>query len=279
MKVLKNVFIYLLTIILSVSIILLVAIKIASSTILDKNYVLSKLDETSYYEKTYIYVKSNFDKYIQQSGLDEEVLEDIVTEEQIKQDTQKILNNIYNNSKEEIDIQSIKEKLNNNINKSLGNMKLTSSQRTAIDQYVEKICEEYKTSILQYNVEDQVNNMYKNITDYSNTGNTVAYVAIAVIIILLLVLNIKRIYKFFTYIGISCFSSGVLLIFVNSYIISKVKIQTITILNDTFSFTLRNVLQNIVDEIKNYGWMITIISLVLIIVPNLIHNIKTKEKN
>ena len=167
MKVLKNVFIYLLTIILSVSIILLVAIKIASSTILDKNYILSKLDETSYYEKTYIYVKSNFDKYIQQSGLDEEVLEDIVTEEQIKQDTQKILNNMYNNSKEEIDIQSIKEKLNNNINKSLGNMKLTSSQRTAIDQYVEKICEEYKTSILQYNVEDQVNNMYKNITNYS----------------------------------------------------------------------------------------------------------------
>ena len=46
-------------------------------TMLNKTYILQKLDETNFYSETYKIVESNFENYISQSGLDEEVLENI----------------------------------------------------------------------------------------------------------------------------------------------------------------------------------------------------------
>ena len=62
MKIAKNVLRYIIAIILSVSIIALILIKIASSTVLNKNYILQKLESTSYYSKIYEEAKENFEK-------------------------------------------------------------------------------------------------------------------------------------------------------------------------------------------------------------------------
>ena len=68
---------------------------IVFSTILDKNYVMQKLEETNFYADTYELVESNFENYIYQSGLDEEVLKNICTEEKVKKDINIMLSNIY----------------------------------------------------------------------------------------------------------------------------------------------------------------------------------------
>ena len=230
-----------------------------------------------YYYKIYSDVKSNFENYIYQSGLDEVVLENIVTQDQVKEDVQSIVNNIYDNAKIEIDTEVIKQKLNTNISNSLQNTKLTSSQQNSINQLVQIIAEEYTTSILHSKYESQIHNILQKAIALVNTAKTILYIAVAVSSILLLVLNLKTIYKFFAKIGIGLLSSGVFWIFVNFYINSKVKIQTISILGDTFSYTLRNVLQSIFNEISNYGWIFAICGIVLIIIPNVIYNIITKD--
>ena len=67
----------------------------------------------------YTAVESDFENYIYQSGLDENVLENIVSLEKIENDTKTIINNLYDGTSETIDVTEIENNLNNNIQNSL----------------------------------------------------------------------------------------------------------------------------------------------------------------
>ena len=98
---------YVLSALLTISLIILVLVSLISSTILNEKYVLNKLEETNYYSNIYETVKSNFENYIYQSGLDENVLNDIVSQEKVKEDTKSIISHIYNGLEEKIDAEKI----------------------------------------------------------------------------------------------------------------------------------------------------------------------------
>ena len=91
MKVLINLLKFIFITILTICLIALGAITVASSTILDKNYVIQKLEETDFYSGTYKLVESNFEKYIYQSGLDEDVLKSICTEDKVKKEVVQVV--------------------------------------------------------------------------------------------------------------------------------------------------------------------------------------------
>ena len=74
MKVITNIIKFIVLTILTLCIVSVGIITIVSSTILDQSYIMQKLEETNFYSDTYELVKSNFENYIYQSGLDEEVL-------------------------------------------------------------------------------------------------------------------------------------------------------------------------------------------------------------
>ncbi len=277
MKSVTTIIKYIVSIILTISIILFLVINLASSTILNKNYVLSKLEEINYYDEVYKQVESNFENYIHQSGLDEIVLKDIVSKEKIKKDSQLILNKLYEGSEEEFETQEIKDNLNKNIENTLGNTKLNITQKNAINSFVNKICEEYKNSITYYDL-GKIHNNYEKIVKYAGIAKKVALVTIAVSIILLLLLNIKSIYKAFILCGISLTSTGIFFIITNNFINMKIKIQNILILNNTISQLIRNILADILNKINQYGGILLAIGLALIIIFNLIHSI-VKGKN
>ena len=70
MKAIFNIIKFILITILVICLISIGVITIVSSTILNKEYITNKLEETNFYEETYELVKSNFENYIYQSGLD-----------------------------------------------------------------------------------------------------------------------------------------------------------------------------------------------------------------
>lgn len=274
----KNILRYIIAILLTIVIIAFLLINLLSSTILSEQYILSKLEETDYYNKMYQYVESSFENYIYQSGLDENVLEDIVSKEKIEKDTKIIIGNIYDGRNEKIDTQEIKDNLNANINKSLGNKKLNTTQKTAIDTFIDEITNEYKTAMSHTNYEQQINNIYSKGIKYVNILKKALLISIAVLIILLIVLSLTKIYKVFAMAGISMLSSGILFGITNWYITSKIKIQTITILNDAVSDTVRNILQEIMNTVKNEAVILTLIGIILIIIPSLIHYYKNSKE-
>lgn len=271
---------FIMELILAISITIFLLIHILSKTLLNEPYILSSLQKSDYYNKVYQLVESNFENYIQQSGLDEEVLKNIVTEDMIEKYTKTIISNIYNGFKEDVSIVEIEKKLENNIIKSLKNRSLSSEETKAIKEYVAKISEEYKATISNLQIEDQIYSKYKIIKEYANLGQKISVFAIGGSVIVLILLNLKRFYKLFTNLGISALASGSILTIINIYINSKVKVQNLLILNDAISEVIQNISKAILDNILKYGLLFIIGGLGLIFVPTLIHyfnNYKNEE--
>ena len=274
----KTIINYILSIILALSIIVFYFINLASSTILSEQYILSKLDEHDYYNKIYEQTKLNFENYIHQSGLEEDVLDNIITKEKVKKDTHIILGSIYDGLNQEVDINEIKENLNKNIEKYIQNVGITNEQKNSIDTFVNHICNEYKTTISHFTFENQINQYYSEIIKIINMSKKVLLITIGIDFLLLIVLNLKKIYKCFTSVGVSFTIIGLIMLISSIFINTKIRVQTILILNDAISEVLRNILSEILNSSLIISIFTLIFGIIMIIIPNLIHNIKKYGK-
>ncbi len=276
MKVVKNIFRYIMAIILAMSIVVLLVINLASSTILNQNYITKQLEKADYYNKIYELIYSNFENYIYQSGLDKEVLENLVTVEKIKNDTNTIIMNVYSGITEEIDIQELKDQMSNNIEKSVQSIygrSLSVTEKKSVDDLIEKLAKEYTDTIFYFNIEKQINNVYSKVVKILDMVKAALCITIGVAIIMLILLSLRRIYKIFTMSGIALISSGLFFVIANYVINSKIKIQTITIYNDAISTVIRNIGSNILASINTYGIILLISGIALVVISNLVHNI------
>lgn len=268
---------YIIATILALAILALVIINIFSSSVLSKEYILSKLQSQNYYDKIYEETESNFENYIHQSGLDEDVLKDIVTKEKIEKDTKIILNNIYNGMDEKIDTKEIKDKLNENINNSL-NGKISSSQQKAIDTFVDTICKEYETTISHTNYEKKINNVLNQINKYIDLAKKTMMIIIGVSLVLLILLTFKKIYRIISKIGVAFVIDGLILLLAEKYINSKIKINTIMLLNNGISDVLQSILNEILGNILKTGSILLSLGIVLILVYGIIKSIRKSKR-
>ena len=78
MKVFKTILNFVVITVLSILLIVYTVLNIFSKTLLSKDFILAKMEENNYYEKLVEYVNSSFENYIYQSGLDEEVIKNIL---------------------------------------------------------------------------------------------------------------------------------------------------------------------------------------------------------
>ena len=272
MKKLKVIARFLMAFILTISIVGFVLIYTLSNTILSEKYILSSLKKADYYNKIYESVESNFEKYIQQSGLDEEVIKNIVTKEQIEQDTKRIVVSIFDGLYEEISTKEIEQNLKNNIAKSVNTDSLSTEEKKAIDDFTAQICKEYKETIANSNYEVQINSGYKKVMNLANKFKKLVSITIGACIIILCLLSLKRPYKIITHIAISFIASGLVLTIINIYINTKVKVQYIAVLNDIISAVVSNIATDILANILKYGILLFVVGLILSIIANFVHN-------
>lgn len=273
----KKIIQYIIDTILALAILGLIIINILSSSILSKEYILGKLQSQNYYEKIYNQTESNFENYIHQSGLDEDVLKDIVTKEKIEKDTKIILNNIYNGMEEKIDTKEIKEKLTENINNSL-NGKISSSEQKAIDTFVDTICKEYETTISHTNYEKTINEVINKINKYIDLTKKAMMVVIGISVVILVLLSIRRIYKITSKIGVAFVIDGIILILGEKYVTSNIKVDTIMLLNNGISDVLQNILNEILANILKTGSILLGLGIVLIIIYGIIKSIRKAKR-
>lgn len=280
MKAIKIGIQYILTIILIITILAYFFIILISNTILKKQYIINKIESTNYYSKIYENVKSNFEKYIEQSGFEKTILENIVSEEKVKNDTQIIIDNLYDGANKEVDTQEIKDKINQNILQSLKDKKINITQQNAINTFIEHLCNEYEETISHFSFEKQINQTYQKAIQYINIAKKIIIIFIILDILLLFMIKLKKIYKFVSLIGISLSATGILLMITNLFINTKIKIQTIIILNNAISEILKNILTEILNIMARNGTYLLAFGIILIFFANLIYNIKetrTKE--
>ena len=277
MKILLNIIKFIIAIILTICVITLIIVNVASSTILNKEFILGKLDETNYYANIYTAVKSDFENYIYQSGLDESVLENIVPAEKIESDTKTIINNIYDGTNEDVDVTGIETNLRNNIENSL-DYNLSATQQRTVNEFINRITQQYKDTITKTSYEGSINNMLEKARNIVDKLQKVSIIGIAVSFLIIIILSIKNLIAGLMLIGSTLISSGVFYILVNMIINAKVKIQNITILNDAISISLREIISTILKNLTTIGITLSIIGFVIIIIFAIIRSSKKEER-
>lgn len=270
MKIFRYIISIILAFLLMISILLTVALQIVSSTILNKDYILGKLDEANYYNNVYEQIKDSLAGYIGPSGLDEEVLENIYTREQVKEDINLIINNIYENKNDKINTEDIKEKLQNNIEASVGSGLLTKENKNSIEDFIDKIADEYVQNISHDPYFEKVGTIINKAKDMvSKVEGIIIFVPIILAVVILL-LNIKQISSAIRFIAISILTSGVIGIALKLFIETKINISNILIINDSFSEVIKNVINSILNNINTMSIIGIIVSIVLIVLTNVI---------
>ena len=275
----KKIVSYIICIILVAIILVATAIHIASNTVLNKNYVLEKLDNNNYYEKTYDNIKSSFSQYILQSGLDENVIENLYTKEQIKEDVDIIISNIYSDENQKVDTNKIKNNMESNINKYLedNNIKLNATQKKSIDKFIETIERTYEEEISYSAYLNKIGNKVYKINKIIEKMQPVIYGSIIALFLILILINVKEISFGINYAGVTILSSGIANILIKMYINSKININKIMIINEDISKIVINILNEIVNYIQNYGLVMVAIGLAIVILASFIRNSKTEE--
>lgn len=281
MKIIKTI----LNIILSFSLILIIIATILvnnlDNKILNKNYMLSKLDEVQVYLQISREVKSGFENYIYQSGLPEDTIENLATEEMIKKDVNSIIDYIYDGTDIKISSEKVQEELDNKINKYVESqdIKLNNQGKSNIKKFETLIVNEYDKNV---NVSDL---MYKKVHDgiqkIDNINSKIGklpIIAITVVIILLIIINIKDLLVAINYIGISLLSSGILLTLVVNLIFKNVDIDNLLILANSISSVISSIIKDILYGIQDNANLFMVAGIVAILATSILKNIGNSKK-
>ena len=261
MKVLTNLLKFMVITILTISMVILGFISISFSTILNKNYIIQKLEETDFYSEMYKLVESNFENYIYQSGLDEEVLQNICTEEMVKNDINAMLSNMYNGTEQKVDTKKIEDNLNENIEKS--GIK-NGQNEGAIKQFVEHICDEYTNTLIHTKYETKINEMYIKIVENLNELYRITLTICVLDIIAIIMINKKKISKDIQYFGIALLATSFFDLSVWQIVMTKIDISGIKIFNDAFSKSLVNIIQEYIYQIASLALGTMVIGIIFI---------------
>ena len=271
----KKLISYILTFLLVIVLVALVLITCVKGKILSSDNVLKIFDNTNFYENTYNTLNDNFSNYMEQSGLDESVIKDIITVEDIKTETKNCVESIYNNTKYTINKDDIERRLNENINSYLdkNNRKLNSNEKKAIATLVSKISDLYATEVFPIDLISKVNINLEKISNIVDLANVFLYVCAGVLLFLLIIINIKSIMKVLNYVGVTLLSSGIVLFAPKIFVAWKMHINDINIYNRNIS----DIIINFINEILNYFTKTSIIFIVIAVVLLFVANLLKKS--
>lgn len=251
-----------------IDIISFICLNIFSKTILNQSYILSQLEEEKYYENVYYQIQNSFEGYIGPSGLEETILNGIYSKDKVKQDIINVVNYIYTGKNYEINTEEIQVNLSNNINESLLNYNLSEEEKKSIVQFEEEIINEYKKQITHSQYFDKLANYIPKIIENVLIIKIEMGVIGFLIIGILFFINKKNFVKFMITIIISVLGSGLFFLFAKFWTTSKIEISNITILSDSFSKVISNILREILCKWNLYGIILSIVSIILLIIFN-----------
>ena len=260
------------TFILILLVLLTTALLITKSTVLSETYLLKQLEEQDYYGKVEENLRENFKSNMLQSGLEESFIEELIDKEKIRNDINGIINSIYNNTDYEIETNSIVEKIDAEIDRTLDTRGkiLTEEDEESIDRFIKAMSNVYVNEIvLIEGSQDILKVIVSVINEYINIVIIILIVAIVVFIVLLALIN--RNIKF---LGKVLLANALLIFFGYIFINMSINVNNILMFTENFSNTLGSVL----SKYMNVYLYTAIVYLVLGIVVSALSGIFGEEK-
>lgn len=250
MKVIKTILNLIISFLLIFTLILGILFNFLSVQVFNKENMLKRLEETEFYMQVSREVYNGFENYIYQSGLPEDTIKDLYTDEDIKNDITSIVNYIYEGKEITLSEEKISTNLDNKINNYLQseNITLSKTEKENVDKFKNLIIDSYKSNIKISNTLINVaRDYYQKSKDIFISIQDLPLILGVVLVFLLFVINLKSLENVISYASISVFSAGVLLKLFNYIILKNIEVDDLLI----FATSLTSVVQNIFKEVLN----------------------------
>ena len=250
---------YLTKFISSILFFLTTTITIILFTIFNQNFMAQQLNETNYYEKLYDNIKLEMSYYVTQSGLSDDILNNIFDKELLRRTTEKMLDNFYNNKDNTINKTSVEENLMNNINEELKGYKLTEEDKTSINKFITQMSSTYETEISYSNI----------LNKYHNSFNRIYHILIALDILCITLFIINYFITRYTLkernIIISLLTTTILITIIHLYLSNTLDLGHLEFYNDIISNLINYTYQSIMSIFNIVSTIYLVISLSLIL--------------
>ena len=271
----KKIISYIFSFILAILIILICFFTILKSTVMSKEYVISKLESANYFERINEEIIEQFKNYTIQSGLTDSVLENLFTPEKLEKDIKNVINSIYTGEKLEIDTSEIKENLKENILSEVEKEgKTVDFQDESIKEYLSAIENAYESQVsYSTSTVNSIGNTFSKILKIFDKVDTVLYIIAIVLALIIVILNIKDIIGV-KYIATSLMASGIFILLIKILIETNMNLQNIMIINQASTNVLQLIIKDVLGKILTLGSGLTIVG----VVSCLIYNILKKER-
>ena len=247
----KKVISYILSFSLSIFLIALMCLFIASNTILNKDFLLKQIQENDYYNLIDINIQSEIEGYIKQSGFDKEVFEELYSKEHLKEDIDSIIISLYNGEKTSLNEKVLEDNLRNKIDLYLqtNNITLKQNEQKKVDEFVQKIVDIYVNEVSHPVYLETISKVIIKVEKIIPVVQKSIYGAVIITSILIIVMNIKQVVEGIRYIAISMLSASLFIFCVILLFKNKINIDNILILNSTFSLLVINILKIIIKNL------------------------------
>ena len=250
---------YLTKFISSILFFLATTITIILFTIFNQNFMAQQLNETNYYEKLYTNIKLEMSYYVTQSGLSDDILNNIFDKELLRRTTEKMLDNFYNNKDNTINKTSIEENLMNNINEELKDYKLTEEDKTSIDKFITQMSSTYEMEISYSNI----------LNKYHNSFNRIYHILVALDLLCITLFIINYFITRYTLkernIIISLLTTTTLITIIHLYLSNTLDLGHLEFYNDIISNLINYTYQSIMSIFNIVSTIYLVISLSLIL--------------
>ena len=128
----------------SISFFLLTLSLILLLTIFNESYILELLENNNYYQELYLNTKEEVSNYLEQSGLEENILDNVITKDNIKKTIITTLDNLYTNKEIKTDTTTITEELTKRINDYVKTNNIQVENKNTISTLATKLVSIYK---------------------------------------------------------------------------------------------------------------------------------------
>ena len=285
MKVLKGIINIIIAFLIVVVVIIVLGKSLLSNKILNKNYLLSKLEEMQVYIQISRDVKSGFENYIYQSGLPEDTIDDLYTDEMIKSDTNSIIDYIYDGTEiklsDDIVRNNLSQKISNYINSQ--GLKINNQGKQNIEDFEDLIINEYKTNINvdEYNsslkIYPTIHNAIQELKVIEKKINFIPIIVLFVLVMVLILLNIKNLLIAIQYLAISSLSIGILIKMAVNLIFKNFDIDNFVLFSTSMTNLIINIIKETLYTFSDKANIFVVCGIIGIIITSILNNLQYKK--
>ena len=281
MKSFKYIFNIIISFLLSIVLLLNVLMGVLSFIIFNPNYYIDKFEENKFYDNVLQEVNSGFENFIYQSGLPENTIVNLATDDMIKSDINSLV--LHITQKEELVLSSnkIREELDVRISNYLEkeSRTLTKNERENITKFEDLIVSSYEESILPIrDFIDELKDMYDKVFNLYNKVKLIPIIGSVVLLFVMFILNKNSKFDLVNFSGISLLTVGILLKLFGNVVLKNIDIDNVIVFTNSLTSAFQYIFKDIIFGMDLLGNWVSVIGICFILFYSIIHGSEIRKK-